>query len=161
VESLPDLAWPDPQQCRGTADVGRRWLADYTSRDAGYAVDLPPDVVINESEDAALRFTLVTAFLPDPSVPLDQGVSILVIEEDATPEEYVAQAYEAAGQAPANARRATAPSSINGRAALRLERDPIVGAANKFTTLIDGVGVIYRLDLLPCRAISGCWRLFR
>ncbi len=119
----------------------------YTSTDAGYVVDLPPDAVITESEDAALRFTLVTAFLPDRTSPLDQGVSILVIDEDATPEEYVAQAYQAAGLDLGEVRRPTAPASINGRAALRLERDPVVGDANKFTTLIGGNGVIYRLDL--------------
>ncbi|HMN30195.1 MAG TPA: hypothetical protein PKE45_18730 [Caldilineaceae bacterium] len=119
----------------------------YTNRAAAYAVDLPPDATISESEDAALRFPLVTAFLPDPSVPLDQGVSILVIEEDLTPEEYVAQAYEEAGRDLSSAQRPTAPSEINGRASLRLERDPVVGDGNKFTTLIDGDGVIYRLDL--------------
>ncbi|RIK39073.1 MAG: hypothetical protein DCC55_19130 [Chloroflexi bacterium] len=119
----------------------------YTNSDAGYAVDLPPDAVITESQDAALRFTLVTAFLPDTTAPLDQGVSILVIDEDATPEDYVAQAYQGAGLDLSRVRRPTAPALINGRAALRLRRDAVVGDANKFTTLIDGNGVIYRLDL--------------
>lgn len=125
------------------ADLGQT----YTSKDAAYRVDLPPDAVFTESEDAALRFTLVTAFLPDRTSPLDQGVSILVIDEDATPEEYVARAYQDAGRDLSEVRRPTAPALINGRAALRLERDPVVGDANKFTTLIDGNGVIYRVDL--------------
>lgn len=129
-----------------TTQAADSWQT-YTSKDAAYTVDLPPEAVISESGDAALRYTMVTAFLPDSRSPLDQGVSILVIDDDATPKEYVAQAYAEAGQPLSSARRPAAPTQINGRAALRLERDPVVGDANKFTTLIDGDGVLYRIDL--------------
>ncbi|MCX6048034.1 MAG: M23 family metallopeptidase, partial [Chloroflexi bacterium] len=70
-----------------------------------------------------------------------------VIEDAASPEAYVAKAYADAGVDVKSAVRPSAPAQINGQAALRLERDLVVGDADKLTTLIAGNGVIYRVNL--------------
>ncbi|MCX6046911.1 MAG: hypothetical protein NT075_17545, partial [Chloroflexi bacterium] len=95
----------------------------YTNADAGYTVDLPANAQITESDDAALRYKLLyTRLLADSSAGY-QGVSILVIEDAASPEAYVAKAYADAGVDVKSAVRPSAPAQINGQAALRLERD--------------------------------------
>ncbi len=119
----------------------------YTSKDASYSIAFSPNTQVTESDDAALRYKMVTARLPVANSPLFQGISILVIESDMTPEEYVAQAYQKAGGDPSTAVRPKAPAQINGRAALRLERDTVIGDGDKLTTLIAGDGVLYRVDL--------------
>ncbi|MEZ4859843.1 MAG: peptidoglycan DD-metalloendopeptidase family protein [Caldilineaceae bacterium] len=119
----------------------------YTSSDAGYTVQLPPDAQITESDDAALRYKILFVRLLGETSPLYQGVSILVIESDLSPEAYVAKAYADAGVDPQQAIRPTAPTTINGRASLRLERDFVVGDGDKLTTLIAGDGVLYRINL--------------
>lgn len=116
----------------------------YTSPDAGYAIALPPNAEITESDDATLRYRLLFVNLPDMTSPLYQGISILVIESDLSPVDYVAAAYAAA-------EGVTAPLpqllTINGRATVRLERDPVVGDGDKLTTLIAGDGLLYRVNL--------------
>jgi murein DD-endopeptidase MepM/ murein hydrolase activator NlpD len=119
----------------------------YTNRAAGYAVDLPPNAAVTESDDAALAYKMLFVRLPVDNSPHYQGVSILVLESTVAPEAYLTQAYTAAGLDLRTAIRPTAPSQINGRAALRLERDPVVGDGDKFTTLIAGDGVLYRVNL--------------
>ncbi|HRW03857.1 MAG TPA: peptidoglycan DD-metalloendopeptidase family protein [Caldilineaceae bacterium] len=116
----------------------------YTSPDAGYAVALPPTAEITESDDAALRYKMLFVRLPDDSSPLYQGLSILVVESELDPTAYVAQVYaenEAGAPPPAK------PLTVNGRPGLRLERDPLVGNDDKYTTLVAGDGVIYRINL--------------
>lgn len=119
----------------------------YTNPAAAYSLELPPDTQVSESADAALPYPLVFFRLPVVSTPLYQGVSVLVIDTPTTPAEYVAQAYQDAGLDPQSAPRVAGPTPINGRAALRLERDNVVGDGDKFTTLIAGDGVIYRVNL--------------
>ncbi len=121
----------------------------YTSPDAGYTIDLPPNAEITESDDAALRYKILFVNLPDASTTLYQGLSILVVESDLDPAAYVAQAYADAsgGTPPTNTPLAGRPLTINGRTALRLARDPVVGDGDKFTTLIAGDGVLYRINL--------------
>ncbi|MEZ4679842.1 MAG: hypothetical protein R2932_37055 [Caldilineaceae bacterium] len=116
----------------------------YTSPDAGYTIALPADAEIIENDDAALRYTMLFINLPDASTPLYQGISVLVFESDLSPTAYVAQAYaEATGGEPPTGTSLT----INGRAALQLARDRVVGDGDKFTTLIAGDGLIYRISL--------------
>jgi hypothetical protein len=119
----------------------------YTNRAAGYAIALPPNAEVTESDDAALAYKMLYVRLPVENSPHYQGLSILVLESADTPEAYVTQAYADAGLDLRTAIRPTAPRQINGRAALRLERDPVVGDGDKFTTLIAGDGVLYRLNL--------------
>ena len=119
----------------------------YTNRAAGYAVALPPNAEVTESDDVALAYKTLFVRLPVENSPHYQGVSILVLESAAAPEAYVTQAYADAGVDVDTAIRPTAPSQVNGRAALRLERDPVVGDGDKFTTLIAGDGVLYRINL--------------
>lgn len=119
----------------------------YTNAVAAYSLEVPPNAEVSESDDAGLPYPLVFIRLPVANSPLYQGVSILVIDNPATPEEYVAAAYQDAGLDPQSAPRVAGPTPINSRAALRLERDPVVGDGDKFTTLIAGDGVLYRLNL--------------
>jgi murein DD-endopeptidase MepM/ murein hydrolase activator NlpD len=136
---IPHTTYADQRAFQSTAG----WQT-YTSPDAGYTIDLPPDAAITESDDAALRYTLLFVQVMDDSAPVYQGFSILVLESDLSPAEYVAAAYaDVEGLAPP----ATAPLIINGRDTLRLERDPLVGAGDKYTTLIAGDGVLYRINL--------------
>lgn len=116
----------------------------YTSSDAGYSIALPANAEITESDDAALRYKLLFVRLPDDSSPLYQGLSILVYISVFDPATYVAQAYADTNAGPPPTGTAL---TINGRAALRLERDPIVGDDDRYTTLIAGDGVIYRVNL--------------
>lgn len=119
----------------------------YTNRAAGYTIDLPPNAEITESDDAALAYKMLFVRLPVASSAEYQGISILVLESEATPEEYVTQAYTNAGLDVNRAGRPPVPTTIHGRAALRLERDAVVGDSDKFTTLIAGDGVLYRVNL--------------
>lgn len=116
----------------------------YVSPDAAYTIDLPPAAEITESDDAALRYQLLFVNLPDASTQLYQGISVLVLESDLAPAAYVEQAYaEVEGLAPPTG----TPLTINGSAALQLERDPVVGDGDKYTTLVAGAGVLYRINL--------------
>lgn len=119
----------------------------YTNRAAGYSVTLPPNAEITESDDASLAYKMLFARLPVASSAEYQGISILVLESAAAPEAYVAKAYADAGVDLNTASRPVAPTAINGRAALRLERDSVVGDGDKLTTLIAGDGVLYRVNL--------------
>lgn len=119
----------------------------YTNPAAGYTVDLPPNAEITESDDASLAYKMLFVRLPVASSAEYQGISILVLESEAAPEEYVTQAYTNAEQDVNSAIRPPAPTTINGRAALRLERDLVVGDGDKLTTLIAGDGVLYRVNL--------------
>lgn len=119
----------------------------YTNRAAGYTVDLPAAAEITESDDAALAYKMLFVRLPVASSAEYQGISIMVLESAAAPEVYVTQAYADAGLDLSGAIRSSAPTEINDRAALRLERDPVVGDNDKLTTLIGGDGVLYRLNL--------------
>ena len=116
----------------------------YTSPDGGYRIELPPKAEITASDDAALRYKVLFVRLPDDSSPLYQGLSILVLESELSPAAYVVQAYGAVAGA---VLPTTTPLTINGRPALRLERDPIVGDGDRYTTLVAGDGVIYRINL--------------
>ena len=92
----------------------------YTNRAAGYTVDLPPNAEITESDDASLAYKMLFVRLPVARSAEYQGISILVLESDATPEAYITQAYADAGLDLSGAIRSSAPTAINGRAALRL-----------------------------------------
>ncbi|MCS6846250.1 MAG: M23 family metallopeptidase [Anaerolineae bacterium] len=124
------------------------WLT-YTSEDAAFAFDYPPGALISTSEDAALRFKLVYVRFPVTETQVYQGASVMVMENAAGMDlrAFVAARYAAAGrEMPPQAQRA-AGFQVNGRDAIKLERDEVIGSLDKYTVLVAGDGVVYRINL--------------
>lgn len=115
----------------------------YTSPDAAYTFDYPDGTLITESEDASQRFKIVYAQFPVMDTPDYQGVSILVLDN---PEGAGVAAFASARMAGPQA-APPAMMSVNGRAAIRLERDWGLGDGDAYTVLVAGDGVMYRINL--------------
>jgi murein DD-endopeptidase MepM/ murein hydrolase activator NlpD len=121
----------------------------YTSDDAAYAFDYPADANIETSEDASLRFKLVYVQFPVTGTEGYQGASVMVIENPSNQSvrSLVADHYSAAGRdLPVSTQNATG-FNVNGREAIKLERDGVIGDLDKYTVLITGNGVVYRVNL--------------
>lgn len=121
----------------------------FISDDAAFAFDYPPGAIIETSDDASLRFKLVYVQFPITETNVYQGASIMVMEnpEAKSAREFVAARYAAAGRAlPVQAQNA-AGFQVNGREAIKLERDEAIGNLDKYTVLIAGDGVMYRINL--------------
>jgi murein DD-endopeptidase MepM/ murein hydrolase activator NlpD len=73
----------------------------------------------------------------------------MVIENPSNqaPRELVTNKYAEARQALPQVARSAAGFEVNGRAAMKLERDAVVGDLDKYTVLVQGDGVIYRINL--------------
>ena len=117
----------------------------YVSDDAAYTFDYPDGTLITESEDASQRFKIVYAQFPVTDTPDYQGASIMALENPAGADlsAFVFARAVAAGP------RVSIPAatSINGREAIWLERDWSLGDGDKYTVLIAGEGVVYRINL--------------
>jgi len=124
------------------------WLT-YTSDDAAFAFDYPPGAIIETSDDASLRFKLVYIQFPITETQTYQGASIMVMENAAAMDvrEFVVARYAAAGRPPPSQARHAAGFQVNGREAIKLERDEVIGRLDKYSVLIAGDGVIYRVNL--------------
>ena len=124
------------------------WLT-YTSDDAAFAFDYPPGAIIETSDDASLRFRQVYVRFPITETDAYQGASVMVMENSAAMDvrSFVAARYAAAGRRlPAQAQQAVS-SQVNGRETITLERDEVIGHLDKYSVLIAGDGVIYRVNL--------------
>lgn len=132
----------EPAQSSAQAD--NAWRA-YVSADAAYAFDYPDGTLITESEDASQRFKIVYAQFPVSDTYDYQGVSIMALDN---PKALGLAAFASARAAAAGAQVSTpAPMFINGREAVRLERDRALGDGDKYTVLVAGDGVVYRINL--------------
>ncbi len=141
VLQAPPTAAPSPQQATRTRT--------YTSDDAAYAFDYPADANIETSQDASLPFALVYVQFPVTGTEGYQGASVMVIENPSNQSvrSLVAERYSSAQRdLPVSAQNAVG-FSVNGREAIKLERDAIIGDLDKFTVLIAGNGVVYRVNL--------------
>ena len=121
----------------------------YTSDDAAYSFDYPPGTHLTASDDASLRFKIVYAEFDITGTTDYQGVSVMVLENpnNLTIQRFIAAQYRAAGlRATAQAQRGVA-MQINSRPALKLQRDSVIGNLDKYTVLIPGAGVMYRINL--------------
>ncbi len=121
----------------------------YTSDDAAYAFDIPPGALLSTSEDASLRYKIVYVQLPTTDTTEYQGVSVMVLENEtgAPLSDFVAARYAAAGAPSEMARPALSAQQVDGRAAVRLDRDMVVGDGDSATVLVPGDGVVYRINL--------------
>ena len=124
------------------------WLT-YTSDDAAFAFDYPPGAIIETSDDASLRFRQVYVRFPVTETQAYQGASIMVMENPAALDvhDFVLARYAAVGRQPAAQVRQVASTRINGREVIKLERDEVIGHLDKYSVLIAGDGVIYRVNL--------------
>jgi hypothetical protein len=121
----------------------------YTSDDAAFSFDYPPDAVISTSDDVSQAYKIVYAEFTLTDTTDYQGISVMVLgnPQSLPPQQFLADRYTQAGvQQPAAAQRAVA-MTIDQRPAIRLQRDPLVGDQDKYTVLIPGNGVMYRLNL--------------
>lgn len=124
----------------------------YTSDDAAYSVDYPPNSILNVSQDVGLRFKTLYIQFPVTDTEDYQGASILVLENPAKKDigGVIESRYtEAGASAPATLRRATT-LSVNGVSALRLERDPIAGDHDKYSVFLTNNSdntIAYRINL--------------
>ncbi len=121
----------------------------YTSPDAAYAFDYPNGTLITESEDASQRFTIVYAQFPRTlsavaDTPDYQGVSIMALDN---PDGVGVAAFASARAAAGPQAAPPAAMSVKGREAIRLERDWALGDGDKYTVLVAGDGVVYRINL--------------
>ncbi|NJM39661.1 MAG: hypothetical protein HC853_02250 [Anaerolineae bacterium] len=121
----------------------------YTSDDAAYSFEYPTDSIIETSEDASLRYKLAYVQFPITTTGEYQGVSVMVIENPSNQplRDLVAGKYAEARQPLPQVARSAAGFEVNGRAAIKLERDPIAGDLDKYTVLVQGDGVTYRINL--------------
>ena len=124
------------------------WLT-YSSEDAAYAFDYPPDAILTTSEDAALPYKIVYVQFPVTDTENYQGASVMVLENPRNQvlSEFILRQYGAEGVRPPAAARRGVVLHVNGRPAMRLQRDPVVGDNDATTVLIRGDGVVYRLNL--------------
>ena len=136
------VVWLSTQPAHAQTDAWRT----YTSADAAYTFDYPDGTTLTESDDASLRFKIVYAQLPVTATGDYQGVSILVLEN---PGQKDVTSFVAERSAITPGTRAVAPRAmtVDGRDALWLERDTAVGDGDKYTVLVPGDGVIYRINL--------------
>lgn len=119
----------------------------FISDDAAYAFDYPAGSTITASDDAALKYKLVFVQFPISTTSDYEGATVMVLDNPSnqSAQSMVTSRYTAQG--------VTAPSmtpsamTVNGRQALKLERDAVIGDGDKFTVLVDGNGVIYRINL--------------
>ncbi|HEY3290504.1 MAG TPA: peptidoglycan DD-metalloendopeptidase family protein [Anaerolineae bacterium] len=121
----------------------------YTSDDAAYTFDYPPDATISTSDDASLSYRMVFVAFSVTSTTDYQGISVMVLEnpKNLTPQQFVNSQYQTQGIRPsAQAQRGVA-LRLTDRQALRLQRDAVVGNGDKTTVLIPGNGVMYRVNL--------------
>jgi len=127
----------------------------FTSDDAAYTFEYPPESVIEVSDDAALHYKQVFVQFPVKISGTGevregyQGVSIMVVENPSNQpmRELVSAAYTAAGEPmPVQAQRA-AGITVNQRAAVKLERDAVAGDFGKYSVFVQGDGVAYRINL--------------
>lgn len=123
----------------------------YTSADAAYAFDYPDGTLITESEDASQPFRIVYAqFLLTDTLDY-QGVSVMTLDN---PEGSDLTAFAAARGANSLSVLRVEAASINsngrednGRETIWLERDWALGDGDKYTVLIAGDRVVYRINL--------------
>ncbi|MCL4505061.1 MAG: M23 family metallopeptidase, partial [Chloroflexi bacterium] len=121
----------------------------YTSDDAAFSFDYPPGANITTSDDASLRFKIVYAEFDISATTDYQGVSVMVLEnpKNLPIQQFIASRYQVAGLRPtAQAQRGVA-MQINSRPAIKLQRDSVIGNLDKYTVLIPGDGVMYRINL--------------
>lgn len=129
-----------PPEAGAQSDDG--WRA-YISPDAAYTFDYPAGTLITESEDASQPFRIVYAQFPVTDTTDYQGVFIMALDN---PEGADLAAFASARMA-GRQTVSLAPLSINGRAAVRLERDQTAGDSDASTVLVAGDGVVYRINL--------------
>jgi murein DD-endopeptidase MepM/ murein hydrolase activator NlpD len=121
----------------------------YTSDDAAYAFDYPPDTVITTSDDASQPYKIVYAEFTLTDTTDYQGISVMVLDnpQNLPARQFVAQRYSVAGiRQGAQAQRSVA-LTVDQRPAIRLQRDPVIGDQDKYSVLIPGEGVMYRVNL--------------
>lgn len=119
----------------------------FTSEDAAYAFDYPAGAEITISDDAALNYKLVFVQFPISATHEYEGATVLVLDNPAGQSAQAMIASRYAAQSAATPSATAAPFSVNGRPAIRLERDAVIGDGDKFTVLVEGAGVIYRINL--------------
>ncbi len=121
----------------------------FTSDDAAYSFEYPAESVIQTSEDASLRYKLVYVQFPITTTGAYQGVSVMVIENPSNQNvrDLVATQYAQAKQAMPQVARSAVGFEVNGRAAIKLERDLVAGDLDKYSVWVQGEGVTYRINL--------------
>ena len=119
----------------------------YTSEDAAYAFDYPAGADVTTSEDASLKYKLVFVQFPISTTNEYEGATVMVLDnpDGASAQSMVAGRYTVQGMATPSTTQSA--MTVNGRQALKLERDTVIGDGDKFTVLVEGNGVIYRINL--------------
>ena len=116
----------------------------YVSADAAFSLTYPNSTNLTTSDDASLRYRMVYITLKGSSIASYQSITVIALENAAnlSAQQWVAK------QSPLSGASVHAASlSVAGRTALKLERDAIIGMGDKFTVLIPGKGVMYRISL--------------
>jgi len=124
------------------------WVT-YTSDDAAFTLDYPSDATVTTSDDASLRYRMVFVEFTVTTTTEYQGVSVMVLEnpKNLTPQQFIASQYQSQGLRPsAQAQRGVA-LRLTDRQAIKLQRDTVIGSGDKYTVLIPGAGVMYRVNL--------------
>jgi hypothetical protein len=121
----------------------------YTSDDAAYTFDYPPDTTISTSDDASLHFKIVYAEFGITTTADYQGISVMVLEnpKNLSLKQFIAGEYQVAGLLPSVQSQRGVALQIDQRQALQLQRDPVVGNLDKYSVLVQGDGVVYRINL--------------
>jgi hypothetical protein len=118
----------------------------YTSEDAAYTFDYPAGAEITVSDDAALKYKLVFVQFPISTTNDYEGATVMVLDnpDGQSAQSMIASRYAVQGVATPASQSAF---TVNDRQALKLERDAVIGDGDKYTVLVEGNGVIYRINL--------------
>jgi hypothetical protein len=121
----------------------------YTSDDAAYAFDYPPDTVISTSDDASQPYKIVYAQFALTDTTDYEGISVMVLDNSSnlSPQQFASVRYAAAGMGQGLLAQRSEALTVNARPAVRLQRDAVIGDQDKYTVLVPGEGVMYRLNL--------------
>ena len=124
-------------------------ILTYISDDAAYSFDYPADATLQTSDDASLRFKLVYVQFSVPETSAYQGASVMVIENatNTSVRDLVAAHYRTAKREMPMSAQNAASFTVGEREAIKLERDGVIGDADKYTVLVAGDGVVYRINL--------------
>ena len=105
----------------------------YTSEDAAYAFDYPAGADITTSDDASLKYKLVFVQFPISSTNDYEGATVMVLDNPGGMSAQNMLASRYAAQSVATPDVTQSAFTVNGRQAIKLERDAVIGDGDKYT----------------------------
>ena len=121
----------------------------YTSDDAAFGFEYPTGATVTTSDDASLRYRMVYVEFTVTTTTEYQGISVMVFEnpKNLTAQQFIANQYQSRGLRPTAQAQKGVAMRLADRQAIKLQRDAVIGNSDKYTVLVPGNGVMYRVNL--------------